>query len=220
MQRSSEVEEKAWYVQPSESYHPRDFSKLPKGPKEEERHGTSRFVTEPHPSSHMSFENYDDEQVNSYLEECEKILQSLKDLTGSQGSINPLLSRSKRKFIRYDRSKHLLLGESLEAKYDRQFGNAADRLPQLRKLDFSTPKNARNKDNVAIIINPTPITHASPPENEEELRKRRLTASNAQSKSLLSPTEAHNTMKLNSSRNSSQNSARDLPETEQRKPLI
>lgn len=66
----------------------------------------SKFITEP-AASKQPIPVEDDEQVKSYLEECEKILHSLKGLTNSPQNVDSQ-STGQRKFIRYNRSRQTL----------------------------------------------------------------------------------------------------------------
>jgi hypothetical protein len=95
-------------------------------------------------------------------------------LTSSPKSINDR-GNSNRKFIRYDRSRHKFEKEGLselEERYNRQYGNSDGKLPRLKNYEFLTPKS-RNKDHMAVIINPTPCTHGEPHEDDEEQRRKR-----------------------------------------------
>jgi hypothetical protein len=61
----------------------------------------------------------------------------------------------------------------MEKKFMEQYEHGTSKLPSLGKISFSTPKNMRGKDGMAVIINPMPCTHSKFEGSEDSRSKKK-----------------------------------------------
>lgn len=132
--------EKVQYERPSESQRPNGlFPNTTKHSKTnlepEIRNGFSRFITDPKEIDISLHHDEEDTEVNNYLEECEKILNYMRDL--AKGKATEILThkKSNRKFIRLNKSRNLLSSsnmEDIEERYNREYNH---KFPQISPVN-------------------------------------------------------------------------------------